>query len=111
MAALSRCIKDVYEKKVQAKIGLSSGPGSATVVVRCCGRSILSSDGAAQAGPFERAAYYRELAAGEAAWLSSIQLENGAIPFRGETHGEASITPYFSDIAAWASWKEGSTGR
>ena len=50
---------------------------------------------------FERAAYYRELAAGEAAWLSSIQLENGAIPFRGETHGEASITPYFSDIAAW----------
>ena len=33
---------------------------------------------------FERAAYYRELAAGEAAWLSSIQLENGAIPFRGE---------------------------
>lgn len=46
--------------------------------------------------------FYRALRQEESRWLASQQLDNGAIPFRGTEQGEASVTPYFSDIAAAA---------
>lgn len=46
--------------------------------------------------------FYHDLRAEESRWLLSLQLDNGAIPFRGVGQGEATVTPYFSDIAAGA---------
>ncbi|WP_138294860.1 MULTISPECIES: hypothetical protein [unclassified Clostridium] len=57
--------------------------------------------GARKAELYAKQQYYSALVQSEAAWLCEIQLENGALPFRGQTDGTASVTPYFSDIAAW----------
>lgn len=46
--------------------------------------------------------YYNNLIHSEQAWLASLQLSNGALPFRGRYNGSAYIVPYFSSITAIA---------
>ena len=50
----------------------------------------------------EKLTLYQTIAEGEADWLLSLQLENGALPMTREENGSLSINPYFADFAAMA---------
>lgn len=45
---------------------------------------------------------FEKIYATEMQWLSSLQLENGAIPMTPVTNGEVKMNPYFADFAALA---------
>jgi hypothetical protein len=46
--------------------------------------------------------FYQTIASHEQAWITDIQLENGALPFRELSNGTAIIIPYFSAISGMA---------
>ena len=50
----------------------------------------------------DRISYYEKMAEGEAEWLWSQQLSNGAFAFYNIPNGTISINPYFSEITAIA---------
>ena len=47
-------------------------------------------------------AFYQEIIDSETAWLTSLQLENGALPMTYAATGQVTANPYFSDFAALA---------
>ena len=50
----------------------------------------------------ERIAMYEKIATEEAAWLASLQIENGALLMTCGPNGEFTMNPYFADFAALA---------
>lgn len=50
----------------------------------------------------EQIAMYRKIATEEAAWLASLQIENGALLMTKGPNGEFTMNPYFADFAALA---------
>ena len=45
-------------------------------------------------------AFYQEILDAEVSWLTSMQLDNGALPMTAVKDGNATMNPYFADIAA-----------
>ena len=43
---------------------------------------------------------FRKIYETETEWLSSLQLENGAIPMTYSKNGQLTVNPYFADFAA-----------
>ena len=50
----------------------------------------------------EQIAMYQKIATEEAAWLASLQAENGALLMTGGSSGQFTMNPYFADFAALA---------
>ena len=50
----------------------------------------------------ERIAMYEKIATEEAAWLASLQIENGALLMTCGPNGDFTMNPYFADFAALA---------
>ena len=50
----------------------------------------------------EQIAMYRKIATEEAAWLASLQAENGALLMTSGPSGQFTMNPYFADFAALA---------
>ena len=50
----------------------------------------------------EQIAMYQKIATGEAAWLASLQIENGALLMTRGPSGTFTMNPYFADFAALA---------
>lgn len=50
----------------------------------------------------EQLAMYRKIATEEAAWLASLQIENGALLMTRGPNGSFTMNPYFADFAALA---------
>ena len=50
----------------------------------------------------EQIAMYQKIATEEAAWLASLQADNGALLMTGGPNGEFTMNPYFADFAALA---------
>lgn len=50
----------------------------------------------------EQLAMYRKIATEEAAWLASLQAENGALLMTSGPNGQFTMNPYFADFAALA---------
>ena len=57
----------------------------------------------------EQLAMYRKIATEEAAWLASLQIENGALLMTRGPNGNFTMNPYFADFAALALLGAGET--
>ena len=45
---------------------------------------------------------FRQIFESETKWLSSLQLQNGAMPMTYSANGKLTVNPYFADFAALA---------
>lgn len=55
-------------------------------------------------------AFYQEILDTEVRWLSSMQLDNGALPMTAVKDGNVTMNPYFADFAALGILEGGSSG-
>ena len=50
----------------------------------------------------EQTQLFRQIFESETKWLSSLQLQNGAMPMTYSANGKLTVNPYFADFAALA---------